>query len=892
MLKRIFCVLCSAALLASCFTLTIFAATEEVVLPVHDGHMWTKNFIPTAGLTGIDNFTIQYYSNGGGTSGNRPYVEMTRKARETSVLDEYLSFGFRSRALNGSDARNAFEAAGNTGTYKLSFDYCLFGAQSGDALVYLHKDTSAAANLFDNSGIGTWQRYEGSFQRGGETLGNSGTIDNILDLRLCRGNNGTDEGYVGISVANIILSANDGTVIALKPEYIALSTLYRQNDTEVVSKPPINFTAAYQSNGNMKLSWENPQFTQMDNTGAQGYQNTGLHYLICDTETEEPIVTVNSLNGTDALRGSKYGYYTLEDELGYLDGKPYDFTVKTLDARGNLSNGERINFEAITTAEITPKAVGYASEIAVAGALPPLLYASEVIDVSLYNTNGALEHQETVTTDADGEYSCTFEENLYSGDYDVVVTWDSVNEWAETKRISYVNPNEQTILLEIANDPTTTVAEMEDIINNRAAVIGLDKSIYDAYLTSEQQTSVTATLVAAPAFGSIPAFVAAFWDAALLKAVNVTDTADNIGALIAEPGVYLQQNRVYGLYSALSTEGAALVNDAIAKKTDFSDFANASNGLTAFFESNTILASIEKIAGYDEVYDILHAYTGKGVLSIDFSVYNTLNYKSVVLQSISGKRFGSLTELDGAFSAAVTTQKKVEDDTPNQQSGQRKSGGGGGSSSIIKIADPSAITPSVVTDVKPPSNNESAGTARFVDMESAAWAAMAVESLADRGIVHGYDDSAFRPQANITRAEFVKLLVTAFAPNSADASSSFDDVKEGDWYYQYVSQSVALGFVMGYENNVFAPDSNISREDMAVMIARVAKNHGFAAKDAAGFADSAFIADYAADSVALLQSLGLVKGADNMFYPEKSATRAESAYMIYNLLNMMEGLAI
>ena len=169
-----------------------------------------------------------------------------------------------------------------------------------------------------------------------------------------------------------------------------------------------------------------------------------------------------------------------------------------------------------------------------------------------------------------------------------------------------------------------------------------------------------------------------------------------------------------------------------------------------------------------------------------------------------------------------------------------------------------------------------------------AWAAEPVNTLAAAGILNGRSDETFDPGANVTRAEFAKMICVAMsipeAPNTT--IPSFADVTEDDWYFGWVEAAAAKGIVNGVTDTTFAPNDNITREQMASMLYRAIVSMGYAEMLPGGipvsFADYAAIADYAKAAVAELAGAGVINGVtDTTFAPKATATRAQAAAILY-----------
>ncbi|WP_165861229.1 family 10 glycosylhydrolase [Paenibacillus paeoniae] len=167
------------------------------------------------------------------------------------------------------------------------------------------------------------------------------------------------------------------------------------------------------------------------------------------------------------------------------------------------------------------------------------------------------------------------------------------------------------------------------------------------------------------------------------------------------------------------------------------------------------------------------------------------------------------------------------------------------------------------------------------------WAKASIEEAVKRGIVMGYEDGTFRPQAQVTRAQFVTLLMRAFEGESAAAPAvSFKD--EGsipDWAKASVKKAVALGLLTGYADGTFRPDKAISRSEMTALIVRIAGLEPI--EDATlSFADSDNVADWARGYIAAAVEAGLMQGkGNNRFAPNDRTTRAEAVVLLLAWLN-------
>lgn len=175
----------------------------------------------------------------------------------------------------------------------------------------------------------------------------------------------------------------------------------------------------------------------------------------------------------------------------------------------------------------------------------------------------------------------------------------------------------------------------------------------------------------------------------------------------------------------------------------------------------------------------------------------------------------------------------------------------------------------------------------FADLESFSWAQYQIEVLVSKGVINGKSDTTFSPSENITRADFIVLLVRAFGLE-ADVTANFADVNGSDYYYSEVGVARALGITDGIGNNQFLPKQPITRQDMMVLTARAMKAAGKAlpkasAADLKSFSDSDQVSDYAKDSMAALVKAGFVQGDGANISSRAYTSRAEVAVLIYRI---------
>ena len=183
----------------------------------------------------------------------------------------------------------------------------------------------------------------------------------------------------------------------------------------------------------------------------------------------------------------------------------------------------------------------------------------------------------------------------------------------------------------------------------------------------------------------------------------------------------------------------------------------------------------------------------------------------------------------------------------------------------------------------------------FSDVPNNAWFAPYVYDLAGQGIISGMTATTFAPDGLITRAQFAKILAAASGEDlsSCAGKTSFNDVPASAWYASYVQWAYEKGIVSGMGGGRFAPESQITREQMAAMICRYAayKKVTLPQTNAKlAFKDDASIGSWAKDNVYAMQQAGIINGyADGsgyVFKPQGNAKRCEAAKMISVFLSL------
>ncbi|WP_246070753.1 S8 family serine peptidase [Paenibacillus kobensis] len=164
------------------------------------------------------------------------------------------------------------------------------------------------------------------------------------------------------------------------------------------------------------------------------------------------------------------------------------------------------------------------------------------------------------------------------------------------------------------------------------------------------------------------------------------------------------------------------------------------------------------------------------------------------------------------------------------------------------------------------------------------WAEGAIAALSKQGIVSGYANYQFEPDRAVTRAEGAAMLVRAFAPDSPHAGLSFRDLPPWHWAYNTVALAIGAGYMNGYSDLTFGPDKLLTRAEMAVIMGQAAALRPI--RLAADPFEDVSAGNWAGPMLAAMQQRGwLAGGEDGRFEPNRSASRAEFAALLYRVLS-------
>jgi len=342
----------------------------------------------------------------------------------------------------------------------------------------------------------------------------------------------------------------------------------------------------------------------------------------------------------------------------------------------------------------------------------------------------------------------------------------------------------------------------------------------------------------------------------------------------------------------------ALKEGSFDKKEDIAQIFDQSV-TTQTTNENTykeLLATINA-DGWSELEETLNDETNKSLTQLDWegsyaSIKDNSEKTEVLYKKLANEyTFGDFDELRAAFEneskALILTENggTDDDDDGGDSTGSTGSGGSGGGGGRKDVSYDTELGTSgelevldTKTDVK----------INFDDLDSVPWAKDAIVALAQEEILAGMGDNKFAPDVNVTREQFIKMVVLAFDLYDENAQArQFMDVGINSWYEKYVASAVNCGIIYGMDEEHFGVGKELSRAEMAAILDRICKYKGVVLSDKtenSDYADSADIPPYAYESIMAMSRAGIMNGVgNNTFAPQEKTTRAMAARVIWLL---------
>jgi len=176
----------------------------------------------------------------------------------------------------------------------------------------------------------------------------------------------------------------------------------------------------------------------------------------------------------------------------------------------------------------------------------------------------------------------------------------------------------------------------------------------------------------------------------------------------------------------------------------------------------------------------------------------------------------------------------------------------------------------------------------FSDVNIGDWFYNAVVFVYENSLMNGTSEDAFEPQTNLTRAMFVTILYR-MSGEEYIGRSGFADVPAEEWYSEAIAWAAESGIVSGYSDTEFAPNASITREQLAQMFYSFAQYMEYdtaVSGNLDAFIDADKVSPWAADAIVWAVASGLIEGSYDEIRPDGEATRAESAAILMRFMQL------
>ena len=509
----------------------------------------------------------------------------------------------------------------------------------------------------------------------------------------------------------------------------------------------------------------------------------------------------------------------------------YDTAVKTLSIEGNAAKAGK----KFVTVVIAPS--GTATETSA-----DLANANVILKTVLTNANGTFD------------FDIVLPDSATDSRYDYIVNADGFEKKSMFSTVVASSIPSATISAVNGGGASGITGFVAD-----AATLGLD----DGNTSFDNDAAIAAYITTVkPSTGyTAETLIDAYMVGEGLSYVENRDIT--LGEFFNTYSLYLYEDYASS-YNALPADVQAAMNEAFVNDEVVTSFDKT-------FDNNLFIAEFVTASDATDLRAVITDYmTANGISQAELESINNDVYEEKVFDELFKARsqYKTLSSIMVAYNVQVAAQKLAAGQITNNQNSGTAGGGtdrGGLSGSFTPVADV---------------------TASFSDM-AGHWSKPYVDEMYKRGVVNGFADGSFKPNNNVTRAEFAKMIAQILGLN-VYGGSTFTDVAPDSWYNGYVAAVEKAGIVTGTDGK-FMPDSYITRQDAAVMLARVLTYKGHVInKQSYGFNDEASISAYAKDSVNAMAKLGLITGYDGGFAPKDNTTRGQAAALLMRVADYIK----
>lgn len=500
---------------------------------------------------------------------------------------------------------------------------------------------------------------------------------------------------------------------------------------------------------------------------------------------------------------------------------------------------------------------------------------TNLISLKVKNKDGDVIYPAFIPTKG-GEFEYSFKLPDESGLYKMIFTPYDIT-YKEELDFEYVSNTDMEIIIKTVNNATTD-AEIVKIMNEKYTVLNISEKWYEKLKKEDKEKMAQMFLEKSVSeYTSLEDVKKTMQSVLSIVAFDIAENSEEIEIALEdfEQKYNLEDNTtLYSEYEAFSDKEKKTALE-IMSAGDCDSFES----LYKLFDEGVVLSKIVCAKQPSDITEVIEE--NRNLLDFDLENFDKAN-KNKLAKYLFGKSVKSMDDLE----------ELIEKGYKNQKTTQGGGGGGGGNgsgsskntgsvSTLPYLPETEVAEIKKETETKPEKNV-------FADMDDALWAKEAVEYLAEKGIVNGVGDNLFNPNGIVTREAFIKMIVTAFNIEAKTEISAFSDVPAEHWAKKAIIAAYDNGIVNGIGDSLFGLGDSIKRQDIAVILARVASKYGYELKQEKSntLSDMDDVSEHAKESVDMMIKTGIINGyaEDNTFRPEKSATRAEVAKIIYMIL--------
>lgn len=475
-------------------------------------------------------------------------------------------------------------------------------------------------------------------------------------------------------------------------------------------------------------------------------------------------------------------------------------------------------------------------------------------------------------TDETGGFKFSFPLKEASGSYIARIGAYSLEKGIDYK-FYYTEPGEEGGILENLKKKKTAKELMEYVEGETPEAIEVFNPD-PAYAGIENKLAVYKLILESESFETISEFSSIFSVATRIQEINEIEDED---ALIEKLLEYNKLSEVADTIFYTKTYSQTLNEEqkkqTLKKVINHSDFTSF-NEITRYFGEQVIISAISNnywnIA--DEVLNDNESFFSDEIRK---DCLGTQLKREKAAKAVAGESFSDFSALEKMITTAF--KKPSGNNTGGGSSGGMSSSSSGGSGGFVQMP---VVTPvQTVEEMKMP----------FDDISGFGWAETAIESLWKKSVISGVSEKEFMPGKEVTREEFVAMVVRNFGLLNKNAKCDFDDIPENDWCYSAVASAYEKGIVYGVDEHTFGKGTKITRQDMCVIASRAAEAAGVTFYETAELAFRDEISDYAIDKIKAFYANGIISGlSEDMFGAFEYSNRAQAAVVIYKINEYMK----